>query len=1132
MKKYFYSLLAATGLLLATSCSQDDLVNETGSESKVVTFKVNLPDQATSRAVGDGTKATELIFAMYEEDSNTPLIRKKISDTDDGNNTADGKFTVSVPMAKDIKYDLLFLAYNPGNCAFNIASDPEDTDLKALSFKNKLTANLDAYDAFVGVKKSQGITASGANSVTLTRPFAQVNAATSDKDDAALLKSTVTTSEFRIYGVPSTYNVFKKEATGTMDVVFEKSAIPANETIIKDDKTYNYLTLAYVLAGGVEQASTHKAEFLFYREDGKQVSSLYFENFPIQRNYRTNVLGNLLTQVEDYTVTIHKGFEGTHSANPNEANRVYTVTDEDGWKEVAAILESSGEDTISVKLGAGMGRAASNVIVASEKTVINKDKTVFLDLNGYTLSLEYNQTEAYSLIENNGTLTISDAVGDGKISYSDTGNGGNYGSNTILNNGTLTIESGIIENNSSDDVYENGYPHPIDNNAKLIINGGTITNNSKYSSIRIWCTTDDNTEVTINGGTFEGSIDFHNVNGNANKGILTIKDGTFNADTYTKTTVRLLGFGLDVDEMTAYIKGGVFNGKIALNNYIGSDEFNSKVFAVTGGTFNDASVLNYLADGANIKFGKNIEAGSNTYTIPTGVSATLDLNGYILSGTCNAGQGHLIMVENGAVLNIKDSKGNGKITYAEGTSNVGWTIDLEGELNLYSGTIELTGDWSIGYAVDVRPNAWGTEYTEPTTFHMYGGKLVSSDGAVRVASSSSDSYENVSANFIMDGGEIDAAWDGIFIQQSNAVHDNLNVVINDGKITSALSPIRLYGPVATDYVGDDEKPAKLTINGGEFNLKGEADESRIWLIKNLLIGAGGADANWPNYAEINFNGGTFNEISILNYLGSEANIDLKLSADATVDATLTVPAKATVNLDLNGYDLNYAVENTKASAIISNKGMLNISNTATQEATISFVAANPDMQEIPAYATNTISNTGTLTIGENVKVTNESDGGASYAVDNHGIFTLNGGTLIGKRCALRVARYNQDNVHFTMNSGLVQAATPAWIQLPGSNAADAPKITVDIKGGIMKSTNESSADNNVMYTYSFGNSHANTIINISGGEFIGGTVSIGSGYKGDAPSLSITGGTFDYNVLQWLENDESKVLYEANAGNQ
>lgn len=42
---------------------------------------------------------------------------------------------------------------------------------------------------------------------------------------------------------------------------------------------------------------------------------------------------------------------------------------------------------------------------------------------------------------------------------------------------------------------------------------------------------------------------------------------------------------------------------------------------------------------------------------------------------------------------------------------------------------------------------------------------------------------------------------------------------------------------------------------------------------------------------------------------------------------------------------------------------------------ISFVAADPDLAAIPAYATNTITNEGTLYIGAGVTVKNESNGG-------------------------------------------------------------------------------------------------------------------------------------------------------------
>ena len=233
----------------------------------------------------------------------------------------------------------------------------------------------------------------------------------------------------------------------------------------------------------------------------------------------------------------------------------------------------------------------------------------------------------------------------------------------------------------------------------------------------------------------------------------------------------------------------------------------------------------------------------NTITVASGKDVTIDLNGKGLSGTCNASQGHLIMVNNGAILNVQDSSTNqsGKITYAKGTSDTGWAIDLEGKLNLYSGTIELTGEsWSIGYCVDVRPNAWGTNYTEDTVFHMYGGKVVSSDGAIRVASSSSDSYGNIVASFIMDGGEISAEWDGIFVQQSNEAYDTLNVTINNGLVTSKLSPVRVYGPVATSVnAGNEVKPMTIAINGGILSVNGTPDESKTWHTEGVIMYGGG-----------------------------------------------------------------------------------------------------------------------------------------------------------------------------------------------------------------------------------------------------------------------------------------------------
>ena len=116
MKKYFYSVLAASMLF---ACSQEEIVDVTKGEGQLMTFKVEIPEIGQSRTVngtelGDGSKANKLIYAMYEENTNAVLVNGCVD------KKSERTFEVTVPMAKDIKYDLLFFAYNEDNCAFQI----------------------------------------------------------------------------------------------------------------------------------------------------------------------------------------------------------------------------------------------------------------------------------------------------------------------------------------------------------------------------------------------------------------------------------------------------------------------------------------------------------------------------------------------------------------------------------------------------------------------------------------------------------------------------------------------------------------------------------------------------------------------------------------------------------------------------------------------------------------------------------------------------------------------------------------------------------------------------------------------------------------------------------------------------
>ncbi|MBE6287668.1 MAG: hypothetical protein E7099_05710 [Mediterranea massiliensis] len=597
------------------------------------------------------------------------------------------------------------------------------------------------------------------------------------------------------------------------------------------------------------------------------------------------------------------------------------------------------------------------------------------------------------------------------------------------------------------------------------------------------------------------------------------------------TAENTLIVGADVTIKKLIIEKGnvVIYGKV---EEISSTAESTKVTVKKGATLgnyegNNIEVINENNDDNKLTENKVL---NETWIINDTV--TIDLNGYkiIPAETFTATNNALIVVANGAKLIIKDSSnnGNGMIDANNNdqiyaaitlTSNTNYDENKVAELIVEGGTLK-----GYYYAIAGNGNRHNTKVT------INGGTLQGyADDATAI-------YHPQNGTLIVN--------DGIITGGNSAIEMRAGtLIVNNGTLTAKVTPensepngsgTTIAGAAVAVSQHSTDLDLNVTIKGGIFNgcaALYEKDVQNETATEKIKISVTGGTLDGKIYSENCskfISGGTFTDASVFDYLSEEASI--KLGKTITLAKTITIKANTTLNFDLNGHDLSYAVSNDgKASAIFDNRGTLNIVNTGdNKDAKLTFTAADPDLQQIPGYATNTITNESTLTISENVTVCNGSEGGASYAVDNKGVFTLNGGKLIGDRCALRVAKFNQDNVFFKMNSGLIEAKTPAWIHLPGSDANVKPTITVEINDGTLQSTKESNADNNVMYTYSYGNSHANTKITINGGNFLGGTVSIGSGYKGDAPTLIINGGTFEYDVLQWLANDEYNILYKAN----
>ena len=107
MKQVFLCAFAAGAVLLA-SCSREDVTASQDGDTGVVTFNAQLPEGLATRAIGDGTTATTLSYAVYASGETTPLIT-----SEDEITFSALKATVTLRLAVNKSYDVIFWADAP-----------------------------------------------------------------------------------------------------------------------------------------------------------------------------------------------------------------------------------------------------------------------------------------------------------------------------------------------------------------------------------------------------------------------------------------------------------------------------------------------------------------------------------------------------------------------------------------------------------------------------------------------------------------------------------------------------------------------------------------------------------------------------------------------------------------------------------------------------------------------------------------------------------------------------------------------------------------------------------------------------------------------------------------------------------
>ena len=345
-------LVAAAVTALFSACSSNELASSADDGNVVnVSFSANLDQAIVTRVAGesDGTAATKLYVAVYNASKELIPAISHIGTAAGGKDfvTVSGKTaTVNFQLVKGQTYNFVFWAQNPTATADAVVFNP--TTGKVAVDYSKIKANDETLDAFTAHVNDLTVTGALSQNVTLKRPWAQVNygSAQADWDAAVAAGITVAKSKVTVNNVYTTLNALTGEVEGeatTTDVVLAANTIPASattpRTLTVSNTAYKYIGLNYLLVGNEGQQSLIKADLEIQKEDGTVINTLAFSNVPVQRNYRTNIVGNLLTSQTQFSITLDENYDNDRNidAAPKPAVNVANADE-----LIAALSDGSG----------------------------------------------------------------------------------------------------------------------------------------------------------------------------------------------------------------------------------------------------------------------------------------------------------------------------------------------------------------------------------------------------------------------------------------------------------------------------------------------------------------------------------------------------------------------------------------------------------------------------------------------------------------------------------------------------------------------------------------------------------------------------------------------------------------------
>ena len=369
MKKKLFACVAAVLTLLSACQKAEEVALSPDGTTTTVSFTADLDQALKTRAVAgetNGTQATTLTVAVYNaSNQEIAAIRQVKANAFDANLQT----TVSFQLVKGQTYSFAFWAQNPGATTGAVVFEPS-TGKVSVDY-TKIKANDETLDAFTAHVNNLTVSGPVSKNITLLRPWAQLNygATTADVKGASLAGIEITKSKVVVNNVYKTLNLLDgtvadettanvelvaaniPTAQNRFDVVVDNAATPTTKKYGKlhvdnndgdaNNDDYVYIGLNYLLVGGeADPQSLIKADLEVYQGDTR-VNAIAFSNVPVQRNYRTNIVGNLLTSQVEFQTIIDPLYVDDINKDTGNGQVKHTVNVATGEELVAALTGST-----------------------------------------------------------------------------------------------------------------------------------------------------------------------------------------------------------------------------------------------------------------------------------------------------------------------------------------------------------------------------------------------------------------------------------------------------------------------------------------------------------------------------------------------------------------------------------------------------------------------------------------------------------------------------------------------------------------------------------------------------------------------------------------------------------------------